>query len=201
MPVDFGTFAEIGVSLVSQNGNILTLATCDVTFSSPIPQPTSFILDANYWNNFPPPSGIVVKPVLEFDGVDQLPTANVAFGVDIKLQDGSVSEDYNYLAYTEALSGGSGGGDVPTLSITGGSISSRLISGEVVILILTDDTYTLPLRESVDAAFFYNIKNASGFDVDVYAATGETIEGEAFQTVADGDNMKIMVGTTEFKII
>ena len=110
MPVDFGTYAEIAVSLINSSGTIATSANSDVTFSSPIPQPTTFILDNSYWNNFPPPSGVSVKPILEFDGVDQLPSADIAFGVDIQLQDGSISEDYDILAYSQILSN-AGSGD------------------------------------------------------------------------------------------
>ena len=103
LPVDQGTYAEIPVSLVSSGGSIGIGVACDVTFSSPVPQPTTFIWDELFWANFPPPAGITVEPILQYGGVDQVIQNTTSFGVDIQIQDAIISSDWDFLSYTPGL--------------------------------------------------------------------------------------------------
>jgi len=137
IPTDEGTYADIPVSLISQSGTITDLSDCDIVFSSPIAQPTSFILQSNFWNANPP-SGVSVTPILQFDGVDQSPDVNIAFGVDLQLQDGYISEDYDILAYSQVLAN-PGSPEVQVNKIKTGFLDYNDTTGSID---LTEDVWT-----------------------------------------------------------
>ena len=204
--VDFGgVYCEIPVSLVSQNGDIPVSNPCDVTFSSPVPSPTTYIESANYWNNFPPDT-VNVTPVLEFDGVDQSPGANTAFGVDIRVQNAVASPDYEVLAYSSDLAGTLPPEvtDEGSINIQGGDYNVFTFSDEIIVELLNGgNTYDLPLVADLFpiGLRFINFKNLTDEDIIIQRSGTDTIDGTTSITLSSYENVKVYYTNDEYKIV
>jgi hypothetical protein len=102
-----GSYTFDGVVVLSEGGNALSGSGYAVTIdiNIPVPSPTNYIFDPDYWSQFPPPSDVIVTPLLSFNGVAQSVNESTAFGVDIQLQDANISEDWDFMAYSPELDG------------------------------------------------------------------------------------------------
>jgi hypothetical protein len=101
----------------------------------------------------------------------------------------------------EALEGGGSSGSVPDFIVTGGTVSYQDISMEKIVKLGSSGTFTLPLISSLPEKWFaINIINISGDLATVIPNGGNTIDGETSQTVGIGENMKIFINGTDYKI-
>ena len=104
---DAGSYAFINVSPASVGGT----GTQDFTFETVAPTPITYAHDLNYWSasSFPAVEGLLGVDTAYGDIV---PNDN-AYGVDILVQYASVSDHWDFLAYTDAAGGGDAGRMTP----------------------------------------------------------------------------------------
>lgn len=96
---DLGASVNIEVIRTQTVLELTTGEQCDVLFNIPVPVSTDYVEQANYWSSNPV-SFATVTGYLQFDGVDQAGKEDSAFGVDIKFQPGTVSNTWDFAAFT-----------------------------------------------------------------------------------------------------
>jgi hypothetical protein len=94
-PVDSGTYVEYEVVLQEQGEGGVPLGTTTMTADVPIAQPTEY---AEELAGLADPAWATVAPFREFNGVDQTPAADTAFGVDLEAEITVFSEDWDILS-------------------------------------------------------------------------------------------------------
>jgi len=180
-PTDEGTYIEYVVQLVESGNNGATdgeISTIDIDV--PIPQTTEYVQEVDYWASNTLPFATIVGH-LEYDGVAQAGAENDSFGIDIEFQPGSVSNDWDLMAYSGEGNGSAAGGTNTDESVkvspndtTIGYLNGKLVSGASINFVENNDggnetlsiDTTIPLADiqtEIDA-----IETASGgiFDTD-----------------------------------
>lgn len=95
-PVDSGTFITYPVVLQNQGEGGVPIGTTTLTATIPISQVTEYAEELTGLAN---PSWATVVPFLQFNGVDQSPAADTAFGVDLEAEITVFSEDWDVLSF------------------------------------------------------------------------------------------------------
>ena len=95
-PVDQGTYIEYPVVLNSEGEGGVPVGTTTMTATVPIAQATEY---AEELAGLADPAWATVAPILEFDGVDQAPAADTAFGVDLEAEITVFSEDWDVMSF------------------------------------------------------------------------------------------------------
>jgi hypothetical protein len=87
-------------------------------------------------------------------------------------------------------------------SVTGGT-SNKITHGPMLIVELTQSvTYTLPEISGLSTTDFrVDIKNISGGNATVQRSGSDTIEGDTFVELVDGENLTLYMKTTEYKVL
>lgn len=102
---DGGPWIEIGYTA---SGGIPVDGLYDFTFTNPGPQPTEYVRIVDHFLGNPN-----VRGLFGVDGATPAEDDN-AYGVDIQVQEASVSPDWDYVAFSGAGTSGGGGGGVDT---------------------------------------------------------------------------------------
>ena len=99
-PIDFPAYVQYITSLIGAGpaGGPDILSVTTMTADVPVPAGTDYVDLAAVWPAGFPTWGTVV-PTLQFDGVDQSPAADIAYGVALTFEPAAVSPDWDLLAY------------------------------------------------------------------------------------------------------
>lgn len=94
-PVDYGGWINFQTNREENTGNPANGQPTSCTFTIPIPQATEY---AQELAGLAQPTWGTVVPLLQFNGVDQSPAADTAFGIDIEFQPATVSPDWTIVS-------------------------------------------------------------------------------------------------------
>lgn len=98
---DMGDYFEFTVIQINAGANVQSGQACTVAATIPVPLGTSYVEQTNYWSGNPPSFGTVTG-FLSFGGdVFQPGVFDTLFGTDLLLQKASVSDDWDFMSFTQ----------------------------------------------------------------------------------------------------
>ena len=90
-----------------------------------------------------------------------------------------------------------------SVTIEGGTYNIKSI-GNFIIIEFTESSviYNMASIGSLSNGYIYNLKNISGGGITIELKGGENIEGDAFVTLLDGENLQLYIeNTTTFRTL
>lgn len=213
-PIIFADYYEFPVAQIDSTDDLPSGTICTVLFDIPVPAPIDYVELVNYWptNN---PTWADINGILQFDGVDQPGSQDSAFGIRISYTPAVISEDWDFVAYSDSLNTGlsgisaanarkklysivatgkrlSAGSTLGFGSVPQGNVIQYVIpmSGRIVIC-------TIGRTDSDLAAI--DIKVNSVVEKTVVTNSLSTVEETAIDVVV-GDFLEVVVDTPSLKI-